>query len=146
MDKCKIDENYFLIIYADNCNKLKITEELLNEMKEHIFFFFCKEFSEGKISNIICDETTISFEFCNTPFTVLDPPASCNFIKEEKIINVYSRLHLELILKKLKYNSPYYLEKNHKIFLDVKNINLLKEPKLIIINDEDKNKKLISNY
>jgi len=38
MDKYKIDENYYLIIYVDEDNKLKITEELLNEMKEYIFF------------------------------------------------------------------------------------------------------------
>ena len=146
MDKFKIDENYFLIIYADNDNKLKITEELLNEMNEHIFFNKNKEFFEGKISNIISDETTMSFKFCNIPFEVLDPPISCNFIKEKKIISVFSRLHLKLILKKLNYNSPYYLEKDQKIFLDVEKINLLNEQKLIIINNEDKNKELISNY
>ena len=146
MDKCKIDENYFLILYADNNSELKITEELLNEMKEHIFFNKYKEFFKENISNIKCDEITISFKFCNNLFKVFDPPVSCNFINEKKIINIYSSVHLKLILKKLNYNNPYYLENDQKIFLNVENINLLNEHKLIIINEEDKNKKLISNY
>ena len=146
MDKYKIDENYYLIIYVDEDNKLKITEELLNEIKEHIFFKVYKNFSERKITNMRCDDITISFKFCNIPFEILDPPISCNFIKENKIILVYSKLHLKLILKKIKYNSPYYLSNQQKIFLNVENINLLNEQKLIIINDEDENKKLISQY
>ena len=44
MDKCKIDENFFLIIYADDNNKLKIDKKLLNEMKKHIFLYEKKNF------------------------------------------------------------------------------------------------------
>jgi len=100
MDKCKIDENYFLIIYADDNNKLKIDKNLLNEMKKHIFLYENKKFYDEKITNLKCNAKTISFSFCNIPFEFLEPPVSCNFIKEGKIVSVYSKLHLKLILKK----------------------------------------------
>jgi len=144
MDKYTIDENYFLIINVGDDNKLKITEELIEQMKYHIFFNKSKKFKEEKITNIECDAIAISFNFCNIPFKFLDPPVSCNFIKEEKKIYVYSRIHLKLILKTMNYNSPYYLDKDKKIFLNVEKINLLNKQRLIIINDDDKIKKFIS--
>ena len=93
-----------------------------------------------------CNAKTISFSFCNIPFEFLDPPVSCKFIKEGKIIPVYSKLHLKLILKHINYNSPYYLENGKKIILNVENINLQNVKHLIIINDEEETKKLISNF
>ena len=145
MDKSEIDENYFLIIYANDDNKLKIEKNMLIEMKKLIYLSENKKFHNEKITNVICKSKTISFSFCNVPFKIFDPPLSCNFINEGKIIPVYSKLHLKLILEKINYNNPYYLENDKKIILKVDNKDLLSITKLIIINDGEENKATISN-
>ena len=145
MDKSEIDENYFLIIYANDDNKLKIEKNMLIEMKKLIYLYGNKKFYNEKITNVICKSKTISFSFCNVPFKIFDPPLSCNFINEGKIIPVYSKLHLKLILEKINYNNPYYLENDKKIILKVDNKDLLSITKLIIINDGEENKATISN-
>ena len=145
MDKSEIDENYFLIIYANDDNKLKIEKNMLIEMKKLIYLSENKKFHNEKITNVICKSKTISFSFCNVPFEIFDPPLSCNFINEGKIIPVYSKLHLKLILEKINYNNPYYLENDKKIILNVDNKDLPSITKLIIINDGEENKATISN-
>ena len=48
MDKYTIDENYFLIINVGDGNKLKITEELIEQMKYHIFSINLKSLKKKK--------------------------------------------------------------------------------------------------
>ena len=146
MDNYKIDENYFLNIYDDNNNNLVITKELLFNIKNHIFFQpYNKNFSE-KITDLNSSLSIISFKFCNIPVEIFDSPINCNFIKMEKEILVFSNVHLKLILNKIQYDNPYYLENEQKFILNEEKINSLEHHQLAIINREEKVRDLIEQY
>ena len=142
MAKYTINENFDLIIKVDN-DKLKITDDLLGELKL-VFFKKGENYSES-ITDLKYIDKKVSFNFKGKLVELLKIPIKCQLSKENKTISIFSLIHFKLIIEKIEYNFPYYIQDKIKIFINKNNISL---PRIhmIEIKDLSKNEQLLINF
>lgn len=126
-----IDTDLFLYLKVGN-EKLKITDKLINELNSYRL----NKISEipKNIQNIDFCFGKYQFKFNGKLVEILMSPINCFISKEKKNIKVYSNIHLKLLLEKIQYYKPYYINKvtNKKIYLDENEINKFDSPYLDI--------------
>ena len=126
-----IDTDLFLYLKVGN-ERLKITDKLINELNSYRL----NKISEipKNIQNIDFCFGKYQFKFNGKLVEILMSPINCFISKEKKNIKVYSNIHLKLLLEKIQYYKPYYINKvtNKKIYLDENEINKFDSPYLDI--------------
>ena len=144
MENYTINENLDLIINATN-DKLKITDKLITDIKAKIFFNPGENYSES-ITALKLLDTKISFNFKGKPVEFLNVPIKCKLSKENKTISIFSVIHFKLILQKIEYNSPYYIQNEIKIIIINKNNISLPKIYMIEIKELTQNEQLLINF
>ena len=143
-EKYSLNEDLVLTINVGE-NKLGITDDLLSDIRAKIFFFPDENFSES-ITNLKLSDSKIHFKFKGEQVELLEKPIECKLSKENKTISIFSLTHFNLIIQKIKYNSPYYIQDNKKIFLNNNNISLPEQEESIEIKELTKNEQLLFNF
>jgi len=140
-----IDEDLFLKLKVGN-EELKITDKLINELNN---FRLNKIYEIPKtIQNINFLFGKSQFQFKGKLVEIRMTPINCYLSKEQKNIKVYSNIHLNLLIEKIQYYKPYYINKmtDEKVCLNAEEIKEFDSPYLTIFETNESNEIIETIY
>ena len=101
-----LDDDFSLNIGVNN-TVLKITKELIKKLDDNLI----KSVESNIYKNLVKKYNIFNFFYFGNKVEIFEIPKICYLSKENIKVPIYSIIHLKLILSKIKYQKPYFINK-----------------------------------